>query len=469
LLEPKVISNTISLLISKLAPAVLLTLISILYSRFLSHEEYGTYQTVWSLISIFVILTTFGIPRYILTFGNLFAHKKEDTFKIVSIIFSVTFFIIAIDLFLYYSYFSISEKIFIIFLLASQSFYLIQEANIISLLINQILVKVNIIYSIVLFTAHLFILFVTGYQLIYFLYSAVLISLLRNLLVWKLSSPHRRSAELKDSIAFNKIQLFWFGLNDSLQILTKWFDKLILIALLSPAAYAVYFNGTYEIPLIGMALTAFQSIITTQGSREPENDEANIRLFNTSSFFMSGILFPLFAFAFFYADQIIQLFFSNAYHESSLLFAISSLLLPLRICSYTVLLQLKHMGRTILTGSLLDFGIAIIFMLILYPSFHLAGLAISMVISTFFQASFYLYHICKSYKVSLFTLLPVGKLLLRFIICTLTILIIKFVVFSGSDTFNFILGAIASMAFGLYYSRGIFSTLVWKAHESNRK
>jgi O-antigen/teichoic acid export membrane protein len=469
LLEPKVISNTISLLISKLIPAVLLTLISIIYSRYLSQTEYGTYQTVWSLISVFVILTTFGIPRYILTFGNLFTHQKKETFKIISLTFCVTFIIIAIDLFIYYSDFDFFEKLFIIFLLASQSFYLIQEANIISLLSNHLLVRVNLIYSIIFFAAHLFILFLTGYKLIYFLEAAIFISLLRNLLVWKLSHHLRVTAELEDKIVLNKMQLFWFGLNDSLQILTKWFDKILLLVFLTPAAFAVYFNGTYEIPLIGMALTAFQSIITTQGSREPENDEANIKLFNTSSFFMSGILFPLFALAFIYSNQIMELFFGSAYHESALLFSISALLLPIRICSYTVLLQLKHKGKTILIGSLLDFAIAILCMFLLYPEFHLAGLALAMVIATYFQASFYLFHICRSYSTSLNKLIPLDKLFIRISISVVLILAIKYFVFSDSGYFNFIIGAFAALSLSLYFCREAFGPTLAKKLKLNKE
>lgn len=469
MLEPKVISNTISLLISKLIPAVLLTLISIIYSRYLTQTEYGTYQTVWSLISVFVILTTFGIPRYILTFGNLFAHKKEETLKIISIIFCVAFLIIGIDLFLYYSYFGNYEKVFIIVLLASQSFYLIQEANIISLLSNHILIKVNLVYAIFLFAAHLFILFVTGYELIYFLCAAVIISLLRNMLVWKLSHGLRKSSEQQNPIILNKIQLFWFGLNDSLQILTKWFDKIILLVFLPPAAFAVYFNGTYEIPLIGMALTAFQSIITTQGSRKPENDEANVKLFNTSSFFMSGFLFPLFSFAFFYSTEIIELFFSSTYHESSVLFAITALLLPIRICSYTVLLQLKHKGSTILAGSLIDFAIAILFMFILYPYFHLGGLAMSMVIATYCQAAFYLYHICRSHKVSLSQLLPLGPLLLRFVVSVSCILLVRYALFPHSGFFNFLIAAFTASALALYYCRDVFRPSSLKPLKPNKE
>jgi O-antigen/teichoic acid export membrane protein len=466
-LESRVISNTISLLISKLIPAVLLTLISIIYSRYLTPDEYGTYQSIWSLISIFVIITTFGLPRYILTFGNLFVHKKEETLKIVSLIFSVTLLLIAIDLFVYYSNFSVSEKVFIILLLASQSFYLIQEANIISLLNNRILIKVNVVYSIIFFAAHLFILFITGYKLIYFLSSAVLISLLRNVLVWSLTKHHREAAELQSRIILNKIQLFWFGLNDSLQILTRWFDKIILLMFLTPTAFAIYFNGTYEIPLIGMALTAFQSIITTEGSRESENDVANIKLFNTSSFFMSGFLFPLFALAFIYSNEIIELFFSNAYHESSVLFAITALLLPIRICSYTVLLQLKHKGRTILFGSLIDFAVALLFMFFLYPKFYLAGLAVSMVIATYCQASFYLFHICRSYKISLFTLLPVGRLLIRLGVSFMIILLIRLAFFPDHGTLNFILAITISMLLAIYYCREVFDTFFGKRLRTN--
>lgn len=453
MIQSKIISNSVSLLISKLIPALLLTFINILYSRGLSNDDYGIYQTVWSFINVGVIITTFGVPRYIMTFGSIYANEKGEVLKLLLITFLFTLLPVFFYLFYYYNHFDGISKMLCILMLISQSFYLIQEANMISLLNNRILVSSTILYALLLFISHALILYVFGYNLNYCLVAIVFISLLRNLMVWKLSSSHRKDiASNETKVILHKWQLFWFGLNDSLQIITKWFDKLILIVLLPPENFAIYFNGTYELPVIGMALTVFQSVMTSYSAQTPNDDQKHIQLFNSSSLFMSSILFPLFAFAFIYAEQIINLLFSSSYHESAKLFAISSLLLPMRICSYTVLLQLKHKGRVIMIGSLIDFVTAISLMFILYPYLKLAGLALGVVVATYLQALFYLYHICKTYKISLGDLLPWRKLVFRFVISTAVLFTIKHFILVEFNSFNFILAAIATCLVALYYS-----------------
>lgn len=460
-MQSKIVSNTVSLVISKLIPAVLLTLIIITYSRGLNNSDYGIYQTVWSFVNVFIIITTFGLPRYIMTFGSIYSYHKTEAAKILLLTFLLTLIPVSIYLFFYYEYFDFASKVLVIILLISQSLYLIQEANTISLLSNQMLIKSNIIYATLLFAAHMFILYVSGYSLIHCLIAIIIISVLRNLLVWQLSTSIRTDFSSKITKAiFNKAELFWFGLNDTLQIASKWFDKLLLLFLLPPAQYAIYFNGTYEIPLIGIALVSFQSIITSVSAQMPGDFKKQIKLFNESSFFMSGILFPLFAFATIYSNEIINLFFSSRYHESAILFAISSTLLPMRICSYTVLLQLKQKGKTILAGSVIDFTCAVILMIILYPGLKLPGIALAVVIATYIQAGFYLYHICKLYSVKISDLFPLQKLFFRLIISTGILLLIKFFILQGNGILNFALSTAATGLLVLYFSDWL--KVLWK-------
>lgn len=457
MIQPKIISNTINLLISKLIPAVLLTLINILFSRSLSHTDYGVYQAVWSFISVFVILTTFGIPRYIMTFGSIYKHDKSHINQLLLITFALTLIPVAFYIFFYYDNFDLTAKLLCLALLLSQSFYLIQEANIISLLHNQLLVKSNVIYALLLFISHAVILYILGYKLHYCLTAILLISLLRNAFVWKLSSSFRvQNAAVKSAILLNKMQLFWFGLNDSLQILTKWFDKIILLVFLPAADYAVYFNGTFEIPLIGMALTAFQSIITSFSAQTPNEETKHVSLFYSSSLFMSGLLFPLFAYAFFYSKEIVVLFFGSTYQDAAQLFAISALMLPLRICSYTVLLQLKEKGMIIFIGSIIDFAAAVLLMIILYPYLKLAGLALAVVIATYIQALFYMYHIGRSYSISLNALIPLKQLAVRFILTISIFYILHHWIIFDFEGINFLIASITAPAIAVFYSRKAF-------------
>ncbi len=127
-----------------------------------------------------------------------------------------------------------------------------------------------------------------------------------------------------------------------------------------------------------------------------------------------------------FADEIIFILFGSKYVESASLFAITALLIPMRICNYTVLLQLKSRGDIILIGSLIDFAVAITLMIFLYPISGLNGLALSIVIATYIQAAFYLVKISSIYKTRLSILLPLKQLAVRFVIVLGVFLVVKF-------------------------------------------
>ncbi len=448
-MQSSVVSNTISLIISKLIPSALLVLINIIYSRYLSHADYGLYQILWTYINIFIIITTFGLPRYILTFGNLYNYPAKDIIKLSFVVFALTVIPIAIYFIAFEKNFDFITTILFLILLISQSLYIIQESNVVSLIANKILVFSNLIYALLLFIIHMIVLYY-GYDLKLCILLIILVSVIRNSIIkYALVKHVAFSEKIKKQI--NKIQLIWFGLNDTLQIVTKWIDKLLLIAFLPSTEYAIYFNGTYEIPLIGIALSAFQTIITVQSAKAESTEEKNIELFNTSSIFMAGILFPLFSLCYIYAYDIITLFYTRSYIESVQLFAISSLLIPMRICNYTVLLQLKSKGLIILTGSLIDFFITILLMIILYPQFRLSGLAMAVVIATYIQAAFYLFKITRIYNKSLFDLFDLKKIIPVFLISFVPLLAIKLLLGTQLPGTTFILACIIAVVTSIYF------------------
>lgn len=433
------IPNTFYLIASKLIPALLLTLINVIFSRKLSFSDYGAYQTTWSVINVCIIIVTFGIPRYIMSFGNIWQYDRGTINKVIGFAFLFTLMPVSFYLVKYIDFISFSATVLILFINASQAFYLIQESNVISILQNQLLVKVNVIYALLLFLSHVFIIYCFEYSLIICLSAILFISIIRNIILFLSQKKYRLLSNSK--IKMDVVELVWFGINDTLQVITKWFDKIILILIISAADYAIYFNGTYEIPLIGMALTAFQSIITSYGSKE--NIESNqLSLFKKSTSIMACILFPLSAFCFFYSNEIITLLFSSDYNQSVVLFAISSLLLPLRIASYTVLLQLKKMGKIILIGSIIDFFVAIVLMLVLYPYFKLSGLITSIVIATYFQAIFYTIFICKSYKCKISDIFEIKFLTFVLLLSFVLFFSFKHLIILNNIWFGFSIGII---------------------------
>ncbi len=448
-MQTAILKNTLALLVSKLVPSLLLTLINVLFSRFLSQNEYGIYQTVWTYLSIFVIISTFGLPRYILTYGSLYQYSKGMIYRLIAFVFLLTIVPLTFYLIFFDSVFSNWTIFLFILLLISQSIYLIQEANVLSLTANKLLIVSNVSYAILLFAAHLLLLFI-GYSIDLCLMMIIGVSIIRNVIIF-LSVKNQFTKEQLLSTFKERLQLVWFGINDTLQILTKWIDKIILVLILPSAEYAIYFNGTYEIPLIGMGLSAFQTILTTQSAKADSTEATNIALFNTAAMFMSGILFPLFAFCVLFADEIIFILFGSKYVESASLFAITALLIPMRICNYTVLLQLKSRGDIILIGSLIDFAVAITLMIFLYPISGLNGLALSIVIATYIQAAFYLVKISSIYKTRLSILLPLKQLAVRFVIVLGVFLVVKFALSQFSGVISLSGGALVFAVFVLVF------------------
>ncbi|MBL7890888.1 MAG: oligosaccharide flippase family protein [Bacteroidia bacterium] len=457
-MQPSIVKNTISLLFSKLVPSLVLTIINIVYSRYLTKDDYGMYQTIFTYLNIFVVISTFGLTRYILSFGSLYQYRPLLRVKLLSVIFIITLLPIVLYLQFTDSTLSVTSLTLFVILLLSQSLYLVQEANVLSFEKNKLLIFPNLIYALLLLACHILLLYI-GYSIERCLLALIAVSVIRNVGV-----AYYIKNEVQISTYLSSIkevdQLIWFGINDVLQIMTKWIDKIILILLLSAADYAVYFNGTYEIPLIGMGLSAFQSIITARSAKADATNESNIALFGSSALFMSGILFPLFGICFFFAHEIILLLFGEKYVFSAELFAITSLLIPMRICNYTVLLQIKSKGNLILIGALLDFVVAVVLMFLFYPIWGLKGLALAIVIATYVQAAFYLFNIVFIYRSGWGTILPWLKLVLRFSIVILSFFSLRLVLGLQTDRFSVII--LSTVLFVFLLIGFNFKSLSWK-------
>ena len=125
----------------------------------------------------------------------------------------------------------------------------------------------------------------------------------------------------------------------------------------------------------------------------------------------------------------------------------------MRICSYTVLLQIKNRGALILKGSIIDFILSVSLMLALYPFFKLNGLIMALVIATYVQAVYYLIKISDIYNVRLLELLPYKEILQRFVIVFFIVALIKYSDFSVSPFYNLLIGVLVSGVLAVFFIR----------------
>jgi O-antigen/teichoic acid export membrane protein len=210
-------------------------------------------------------------------------------------------------------------------------------------------------------------------------------------------------------------QWVFLSLNGVLESFSANIDNLFLAWLLSGAAFAVYFIGSYEIPLTGLLVSVAGTFINVQIRKYYLEDDSILRMFHTVCLIQSFLLFPLFFFLQIHSVVLFDLFFHGKYGESVGIFLISSCILPFRIANYTAILQNKMKGRLIISGSILGMIAKLLLCLLLYRWAGVKGVAAAVVIGTVIQMGYYLYHSAILLGVRIYRVLPLKSLLLYFL------------------------------------------------------
>ena len=200
----------------------------------------------------------------------------------------------------------------------------------------------------------------------------------------------------------------WFhtALNEVVQVLFRWVDKLVLNFLLPAALFALYFNGTLDVPFLPLLLGAAGSTLLLHFGEPRRADAERLALLRAAGKLLGRLVFPLFFFLLYFRQELFGVVFAHRYDAAVPLFVVSSLVVPLRAYNFTALLQHKGQGQLITTGALLDLALALALMYPLYRLLGLAGVALAYVVSTYCQAGYYLGHTARLLRVPWASLLP---------------------------------------------------------------
>jgi O-antigen/teichoic acid export membrane protein len=385
----------------------------IIFSRKLNYDEYGKFQSVWMYTNIINVIINFGLSAVILStnlsFLFYFITKNQ---KKLSVFYSILW-IFGLSIFFFFAKnFNASLKFLLIAFIIIQNVSSVVETLLIKRQGEKISFVINFIYSILFFGWHLYVLF-TNYSL-YFLISGICILSVLKLTVMILIPSKRES--YKESASEKHFLNHWIylGLNDVVGVVSKWIDKAVLLYLLTTADFAIFFNGSFEIPLFGLLISVTGSFLLIEISGNLHLSDKIIKLFRENFNALSTIVFPLFFFLFFFQKDLFSIVFNDKYNASLPIFAISIFILPIRINNYSTILQCFSQGKKILWGSMLDISIAIILMLILYPIMDTKGIALAIVIATYCQVVYYLWHSAKILHTSILKIVPLKKIILKF-------------------------------------------------------
>lgn len=222
------------------------------------------------------------------------------------------------------------------------------------------------------------------------------------------SQPHLPGLALGPPVAWPRVRTLWVhtALNEVVQVLFRWVDKLALNFLLPAALFALYFNGTVDIPFLPLLLGAAGSTLLLHFGEPARTEAGRLALLRAAGALLGRLVFPLFFFLLFFRRELFGVVFAHRYDAAVPLFVVSLLVVPLRAYNFTALLQHKGQGRVITTGALLDLALALALMYPLYRLLGLAGVALAFVISTYAQAGYYLRHTARLLGVPWVGLLP---------------------------------------------------------------
>ncbi len=433
------------LFLGRILPLLSLFLITIIYSRQLNYTDYGTFQSVWMYANIVNVIISFGFSSVILSTNLSFLFLFIKNNRKIIIAFYTFIWIAGLGAFFFLAKdFNSSVKFWLILFMVIQNIITVAETLLIKRRKEEVLFVINLFYSILFFACHLYIL-VSFYSLLNLIIILCLVSILKLAAIIAVPAKNENYEPIPDEKHFLKHWTF-LGINEILGVISKWIDKVFLLYLLTASDFAVFFNGSFEIPLFGLLISVAGSFMLIEFSADLKLKSKIVSLFKESFNMLSSIVFPLFFFLFFFREEIFSFVFKNKYHDSVPIFAISIFILPLRVNNYSVILQCFSEGKKVLLGSLIDIVIAIILMITLYPVMGSRGIVLSIVISTYCQVLYYLWHSAKILKIKMYELLPVKKLIVKFlillvlyfIICLLlqnSLIVIKLIVAAVFTTF----------------------------------
>ena len=389
------------------------------YSIKLSPYVYGSYQKIFVLISFFSGIFCLGLPIVIASLPTsatakyIFAIIKRSKFIYTAIVILGAVFLIK------FSGFAWETGAIMLILVTMNAAYLIMEAYLVKISRDQYVLYNNIVYAICYLGLHYIAVGRISSNLPTLLLWLCILSFARLVLLF-LSNFNVISINNKitvDPATYHQYFIQWkfLSVNEALDIFSRQIDKLFLLWLLTAEMFAVYFNGSYEIPLIGILISTTGTFITMHTVQQQEHIAVK-KLLGQSTVVLACILFPLLFFLFFNAGPLFHILFRHVYDDAVPVFMISCWIIPLRIMNYTAILQGYHKGKDILIGSSTGLIVKIIFSIILYSVWGIRGVALAFIIGTLTQIIYYLLKTSTLLHTTILNLLPYKKIISLFLI-----------------------------------------------------
>lgn len=427
-------NSVIVLTLSKTMTLILTIVTSMMLSRYLSLQQYGTYAELLTVTSLAVSILSLGLPNCINYFVPQCSSEDEKS-AFVNFYFCVITFIaviIAAVLFLsrdfiaaYYGNAELASYTFFLVVIPWAKMLLSSRSN---LLVVDQKVKRELFYSItnaasLLAITTLAIFFRYSFQAYLYLYIAV--EFVFTVLVYYEAF---KSAQKRIHININwdiikKVLAFSvpLGLATAISTVSVDLDKLVIGWYMDETAVAIYANAGKELPFSYIS-ASFTAVVLPQVVEKIKNNNkyAAIELWGKSCELCVIFIGFFVAASIVFAPQIITLLYSEKYVLGVGLFTIYSMVMLFRITYWGMLLNATGRTKDIFYNSIFCLALNFVLSILFFQSIGFLGPALASCISIGFMSFMQLLKTAKVINVKIKDMFPwlhIGKTL---IICALS-------------------------------------------------
>jgi O-antigen/teichoic acid export membrane protein len=213
------------------------------------------------------------------------------------------------------------------------------------------------------------------------------------------------------------------------------FDRLVVSHEFSAAVFAVYAIGAVELPITSIIQQSINAVLVPALSERYAAGDVDgmAALWRRAIRRSSLILLPTFVFFMLIAGEFIALLFGAGFSDSTSVFRIYLLLVPIRVATYGIITQAIGRTRINLMGSFLFLGANAILVLALVGPLGLEGPALGTVLATAALAIYYLVRLRAVLTLSIRALFPWSLLAANLAVSALAGVPVALLILAGVD------------------------------------
>lgn len=199
--------------------------------------------------------------------------------------------------------------------------------------------------------------------------------------------------------------------------ITVQLDKLIISRFFPPDQFALYANGAFELPLIGIITGSVTAVLMPEAMklRLAQRNDLLLKLWHRAIVKVALIFLPLMVYLLIVSTEFISLLFSPKYADSSTVFRIFLLTLPTRVATFGTILLIFGLSGTVFRFSAYMLIGNIVLSYLFIKTIGFLGPALGTVVVVYIMSVLQLKRICSELSVGFAGVFPwrlLGRIML---------------------------------------------------------